>query len=886
MKKTFIFVFALLPLAMLALAGWGLFQKNPEFKRQILGAMNLQGTERAFFLEASGTIEAEEVSIVAEIGGRVSKIHADEGDSVQEGKILIQLDTALMEAQMEEAKAAVRTARANLEQAQAGPRPEEVALVQAALSRARAEAEGAFSAWQNTLDVLKNPLELNAQIEEARTQVELAEQQVAQAEAALNRARAEQERYRFNSSEEGKTAFAAYSAQVRGAEAALAAARAAHEGAKQNLADLIEMKENPLSLEAQVSAARARYEAACKGVEVAQAELEKVLAGPRKEDVDVARAELHQAEAVLGLLETQLEKMALRSPITGMVTGRIVNEGEMASPGNALLTVANLDEVTLTVYIPEEEIGLVKLGQKVEVQADSFPGRVFYGHIKYISGEAEFTPKNVQTKKERVNMVFAVKVKIPNHEGALKPGMPADAKIIIEEIEGMELAQKAGGEEAALGIPPGLRNRPTLQGSPTPKIASPTPTSTPIPQPLTSNLQPPASNLQAEVLSLGLNVRAGPGLSYPVLDSLARGDVVQVTGLDPARGWLQIIYPSSPDGLGWISGKPKYVRLLAGAPSRSPASPAPLPTPAPASKAEEAPTLEGRILFPVLNRSYRPRPLYDLYVANVDGSERRLVEAGMRQPDARRDMLIIANGEGLPNQESLFAINLDTGEKREASINANDFRPCFSPDGGRVLYSNLQRNELVVQDGAFRDAARHILRYDITTLVGRHPAWVDDGRIVYNGCDVWFSDGGCGLYLTDITGQTRPQRLTAEPDDIAPAAYGERIAFMSRRDGNWELYIINTDGTGLRRLTEDPADDGLPAWSPDGKEIAFLSNRDGGWAIWALSPEGGPFVSGTNGPTWKLFELDGEMGQDWPDERLAWLPPRGERDESLSAKRK
>ena len=93
------------------------------------------------------------------------------------------------------------------------------------------------------------------------------------------------------------------------------------------------------------------------------------------------------------------------------------------------MTIANLDEVTLTIYIPEDEIGKVKVGQTVEVSVDSFPGKVFEGRVNYIASEAEFTPKNVQTKKERVNMVFAVKVKIPNPGHELKPGMPADATI-------------------------------------------------------------------------------------------------------------------------------------------------------------------------------------------------------------------------------------------------------------------------------------------------------------------------------------------------------------------------------------------------------------------------------------------------------------------------
>jgi HlyD family secretion protein len=126
-------------------------------------------------------------------------------------------------------------------------------------------------------------------------------------------------------------------------------------------------------------------------------------------------------------LQIQIDKTTLRAPIGGVVTSRSTHQGEAALAGATLLTIANLDEVKLTIYVPEDELGRVYLGQQVGVQVDSFPGRVFTGTISYISQQAEFTPKNVQTEKERVNMVFAVRVRLPNPAHLLKPGMPADA---------------------------------------------------------------------------------------------------------------------------------------------------------------------------------------------------------------------------------------------------------------------------------------------------------------------------------------------------------------------------------------------------------------------------------------------------------------------------
>jgi multidrug resistance efflux pump len=96
------------------------------------------------------------------------------------------------------------------------------------------------------------------------------------------------------------------------------------------------------------------------------------------------------------------------------------------------MTVANLDEVRLTVYIPENRYGRIQLGQSVSVEVDSFPGKAFQGEVTYLASQAEFTPRNVQTKEERVNTVFAVKILIPNPDHDLKPGMPADATIVVE----------------------------------------------------------------------------------------------------------------------------------------------------------------------------------------------------------------------------------------------------------------------------------------------------------------------------------------------------------------------------------------------------------------------------------------------------------------------
>lgn len=369
-------------------------------------------------LTASGFIEGTEVRIASEVGGRVAEVLVDEGDEVVVGQVLVRLDDALLKTRRGEAEATVAAARANLARVRAGARPAEIAAARAALAQAEAERDGARKALENARQALRNPQDLDLQVAEARTQVRLAEQEVERAKAELG---ATEGRY---GSEDFRT---------RAARAALEAAQAKLEGAQRYLEVLLSTREHPLTLLAQVHAAEARYRAAEAAVEAARATLEKLQAGPTPEEIALAEAQLHQAEAALALIDAQLAQLTLVSPITGTVATRSVHVGETVAPGATLLTLTNLDEVRLVLYIPENQIGRVRVGQRVDVTVDSFPGRVFTGYVASIGSEAEFTPRSVQTREERVNLVFAVKVVIPNPDHALKPGMPADAVVRVAE---------------------------------------------------------------------------------------------------------------------------------------------------------------------------------------------------------------------------------------------------------------------------------------------------------------------------------------------------------------------------------------------------------------------------------------------------------------------
>jgi len=388
-----------------------------------------EAKEAVDVLIASGSMEGEAVSIVSEFWGQIVGLYAGEGDQIEAGQVLVKLDDSLLQAQMAQTKAAVVVAEANLATVQAGTHPAEILAARAMLRQAIAKRNAARTAWEDLQTILRRPQEIEAQLLEAQTAVELATIQIEQAEAELASAIVERDQHRAQGSLEEKKLYAIHNYSVEAAQAALDAAKANKAGAQETMAALGALRDNPLALVSQVHGAEAQFKVAAAGVGVAAAKLDELTAGAMPEEVAVAEAQVARAKAASAVLQAQIDKMTLFAPIDGMVTSRSAHAGEAAVAGATLLTVAKLDEVNLTIYVPEDKLNRVYLGQTVEVQVDSFPGRVFTGTVSYISQQAEFTPRNVQTQEERVNMVFAVEVRLPNPEHLLKPGMPADAVI-------------------------------------------------------------------------------------------------------------------------------------------------------------------------------------------------------------------------------------------------------------------------------------------------------------------------------------------------------------------------------------------------------------------------------------------------------------------------
>lgn len=178
--------------------------------------------------------------------------------------------------------------------------------------------------------------------------------------------------------------------------------------------------------------ALSRYEIALAQYNSAKQNLNKLKNLARPEELQQARANLDRIKANVKLLEKSLRDCFVTAPTNGIVTETFVEEGENVNPSSSLFKISDLSEVELEIYIPETELGKVKRGQDAEVSVDTYPDKIYKGTVSYISPEAEFTPKNIQTKEERTKLVFAVKIKIPNPGYELKSGMPADAVIMVD----------------------------------------------------------------------------------------------------------------------------------------------------------------------------------------------------------------------------------------------------------------------------------------------------------------------------------------------------------------------------------------------------------------------------------------------------------------------
>ena len=352
----------------------------------------------------SGNLELTLVDVSFKMAGRMTELMVKEGDWVKQGQVIARLDPvqlqhqrtrdvaavsnaqsnyeqlvttihyqeATLESDIAARKAELDEARAKLDELLAGSRPQEIKQADAAVADAKAQLDWARSDWERYQTLYKN--------EDISTQ------------------QFDQARQRFNSA----------TAQLQQAEQKSALVQ---EGPR---------KEDIAAARAQV----ARSEAAVATSEANRIDLER-----RRQELVARRAQIEQARGQAGISDAQLTDTVIYAPIDGVVLVKSAEAGEVLAAGTTIVTIGDLDHPWLRAYVGETELGRVKLGQKVKLTTDSYPGKNYTGTVSFISAEAEFTPKQIQTKEERVKLVYRIKVDVANTAHELKNNMPVDAEI-------------------------------------------------------------------------------------------------------------------------------------------------------------------------------------------------------------------------------------------------------------------------------------------------------------------------------------------------------------------------------------------------------------------------------------------------------------------------
>ncbi len=218
--------------------------------------------------------------------------------------------------------------------------------------------------------------------------------------------------------------------EIEAMEEVVNRAKVNFENAKKEFERIKSLYDDGVATQQQFENTKTFFESSKSQYEEALKKLEILKKGAREEEIKIALANYNRAIAQIRAIKIQIEKSRIISPLSGFVIEKFVELGEFVSPGTPIAKIADISEVYVRIYVPEKELGVIKINDTVNVKVDSHPDRIFKGRIVFISPKAEFTPKNVQTKEERVKLVYAVKVKVKNDKGIFKPGMPADVEII------------------------------------------------------------------------------------------------------------------------------------------------------------------------------------------------------------------------------------------------------------------------------------------------------------------------------------------------------------------------------------------------------------------------------------------------------------------------
>jgi len=354
----------------------------------------------------SGNLELTQVDLSFKTAGRMTELAVREGDFVRQGALIAKLDSAQLEQQLLRDQAAVASAQSSLQQLQTSIEYQG-ATIDSDISTRRAELAQA-QAKLDELTAGSRPQE-----------IQQAQSAVADAQAWNDQAKSDWER--------AQTLFAREDiskSQYDQARAKLDSTAAQLRQAQDRLALVAEgpRKEEIAGARAQV----ARAQAAVQTAQANRIELRR-----KQEELAARKSEIDRTRAQAGMTQTQIADSTIVAPIDGVVLVKSAEAGEVLAAGTTIVSLGDLAHPWLRAYINETDLGRVKLGGKVKLSTDSFPGKTYEGHISFISSEAEFTPKQIQTKEERVKLVYRIKIDVDNPHQELKNNMPVDAEILL-----------------------------------------------------------------------------------------------------------------------------------------------------------------------------------------------------------------------------------------------------------------------------------------------------------------------------------------------------------------------------------------------------------------------------------------------------------------------
>jgi len=365
-----------------------------------------EGTDIA----VSGNIEVTTVDVSFKIPGKIERLAVEEGDEVKEGQLIASLEHRDLLSQKNKAEATWEAAKTRIPTLQKSIELQDQATLQE-ISQAEAAVEASLARLQQLLAGSRSQ-----EIQSAKANLEQAQADLVKRKADMERA---EQLYKNNfiSAQEWDSAKNAHEVAV-----------ANQKKADENYALVVE---GPRQEE--IAAARAQWEQAQAALKLAKAR--RIQVEVLRKELLTAQAQVKEAASAIEVIDTQIGYSRLSAPLSGVVLVKNTEPGEFVVPGGAVVTLGDIEKPWLKAFITEADLGKVKLGQKVSVTTDSYPGKIYPGKITFLSSEAEFTPKNVQTAKERVKLVYRIKVSLENPHRELKPGMPADGRIQLKSAE-------------------------------------------------------------------------------------------------------------------------------------------------------------------------------------------------------------------------------------------------------------------------------------------------------------------------------------------------------------------------------------------------------------------------------------------------------------------